>query len=70
MEWPQSAIDHFILAKLEEHALGPSAPADKRTLIRRATIDLTGLPPTPTEIDEFLADQSANAFARVVDRLG
>ena len=62
-------IDHFILAQLEEAGLAPSPPADKRTLIRRATFDLTGLPPTREEIDAFLADDSPEAFARVVDRL-
>lgn len=68
-EWPQSAIDHFILAKLEEHGLQPAPSADKRTLIRRATFDLTGLPPSSAEIEHFLADESPEAFARVVDRL-
>jgi hypothetical protein len=67
--WPQSPIDHYILAKLEEHGLRPAAAADRRTLLRRATFDLTGLPPTPQEVAAFLADQSPNAFARVVDRL-
>src|SRR5579863_4029803 len=68
-EWPLSAIDHFILTNLENHGLRPAAPADKRTLIRRATFDLTGLPPTPAETAQFLADESPEAFARVVDRL-
>jgi len=68
-EWPQAAIDRFILAKLEEQRLEPTAATDKRTLIRRATFDLTGLPPTPAEIDAFLADESPTAFARIVDRL-
>src|SRR2546423_201194 len=67
--WPQTPIDNFILAKLEENGLQPSSPADKRTLIRRATYDLTGLPPTPEEVDAFLKDQSSEAFARVVERL-
>ena len=67
--WPKSPIDGFVLAKLEEKNLAPARPADKRTLIRRATFDLTGLPPTPKEIDDFLADKSAGAFAKVVDRL-
>jgi len=62
-------IDRFVLAKLEENGLRPVAPADKRTLIRRATFDLIGLPPTPEEIDAFLADDSPEAFAKVVDRL-
>jgi Protein of unknown function (DUF1553)/Protein of unknown function (DUF1549) len=68
-EWPRSPIDRFILAKLEEHGLEPSAPAGKRALLRRATFDLTGLPPTPTEIEQFLADESPEAFERVVDCL-
>src|SRR4051812_37781017 len=62
-------IDRFLLAKLNERGLTQVAPADKRTLIRRATFDLTGLPPTPEEIDAFLADSSPDAFARLVDRL-
>jgi hypothetical protein len=67
--WPQSAIDFSILASLEAAGLRPSDRADKRTLLRRATFDLTGLPPTPAEIEAFLADDSAQAFVRVVDRL-
>ncbi len=67
--WPQSPVDCFILARLEDQNLSPAAPADKRTLLRRATFDLTGLPPTPSEIEAFLADDSPAAFARVVDRL-
>ena len=67
--WPQSPIDTFILAKLEEAGLAPAAQADKRTLIRRLTFDLTGLPPTPEEIEAFLADERADAYARLVDRL-
>jgi hypothetical protein len=67
--WVRNEVDQFILAKLEEKRIRPVADADKRTLIRRATFDLTGLPPTPTEIDAFLADTSPNAFSRVVDRL-
>ena len=67
--WPAGAIDAFILSKLEEKAMRPAPPADKRTLIRRATFDLTGLPPTPEEVDAFLKDESAEAFAKVVDRL-
>lgn len=65
----RSAIDRFVLAKLEEKNLRPVGQADKRTLIRRATFDITGLPPTPEEIDAFLADDSTDAFERVVDRL-
>ena len=67
--WPRGALDRFVLAKLEEKGLAPSSPADKRTLIRRATFDLTGLPPTPEEVAAFEADPSPDAFARVVDRL-
>jgi hypothetical protein len=62
-------VDLFIAAKLEEKGLVPNSPADKRTLIRRATYDLTGLPPTPEEVRAFLADESSVAFAKVVDRL-
>ncbi|MBM4067597.1 MAG: DUF1553 domain-containing protein [Planctomycetes bacterium] len=68
-QWPRNALDHFVLAQLEAKGLQPAPPADKHTLIRRATFDLTGLPPTPAEVDAFLADTSADAFARVVDRL-
>ena len=67
--WGKSGIDGFILARLKEQKLSPAPPADKRTLIRRATYDLTGLPPTPREVEAFLADESEEAFARVVDRL-
>ncbi|EMI16403.1 protein containing DUF1549 [Rhodopirellula maiorica SM1] len=62
-------IDAFIRAKLDAKGLRPNPPADKRTLLRRATFDLVGLPPTPEEIDAFLADDSHDAFANVVDRL-
>jgi len=64
-----SPIDYFLEADYESHRLRPAPLADKRVLIRRATYDLTGLPPTPDEIDAFLADQSPNAFEKVVDRL-
>jgi hypothetical protein len=67
--WPRSDIDRFILARLEVRRLKPAPDADRRTLIRRVTFDLTGLPPTPAEVDAFLADNSPDAFARVVDRL-
>jgi mono/diheme cytochrome c family protein len=67
--WVKTPIDRFILAALEAKGLRASAPADRRVLIRRVTFDLTGLPPTPAEIDAFLADSSPDAFARVVDRL-
>ena len=68
-DWAKSPIDHFILQKLEQKNLSPSPIADKRTLIRRATFDLTGLPPTPEEIAAFEADPSPDAFAKVIDRL-
>ena len=68
-EWAVSPVDRFVLAKLEAKGLSPSPPADKRTLIRRATFDLTGLPPTPSEVAAFLADESTDAFSKVVDRL-
>src|ERR1043166_3936528 len=69
VSWPKTPIDNFILAKLEEKQLKPNAPADRRTLIRRATFDLTGLPPTTEEVENFLKDESPDAFAKVVDRL-
>jgi hypothetical protein len=67
--WIRNPIDGFILARLEAEGLKPVAAADKRTLIRRAAFDLTGLPPTPEQIDAFLEDHSPDAFANVVDRL-
>jgi mono/diheme cytochrome c family protein len=67
--WPKTAIDRFILARLEKEGLSPVRDADRRTLIRRATLDLTGLPPTTEEIDAFEKDTTADAFAKVVDRL-
>ena len=68
-DWPATDIDRFVLARLEKEGLSPVRAADKRTLIRRATLDLTGLPPTPEEIDAFQRDTSPGAFAAVVDRL-
>jgi hypothetical protein len=67
--WVQTPIDAFTLAKLEGKGMKPNLPADRRTLIRRATFDLIGLPPTPQEVTEYLDDQSTDAFAKVVDRL-
>jgi len=66
---PVNPIDAFVRAKLDAAGLKPAAPADKRTLLRRVTFDLTGLPPTPEEVDAFLKDDSPEAFAQVVDRL-
>ncbi|MEZ6086805.1 MAG: PSD1 and planctomycete cytochrome C domain-containing protein [Pirellulaceae bacterium] len=67
---PSSAkIDQIIDRKLADVSITPTEPADKRTLLRRATYDLTGLPPTPAEVDAFLADRSPDAFAKVIDRL-
>jgi len=68
-DWSSNAIDRFILANLEKSGLQPAPPANKNTLLRRATFDLTGLPPTEKEINDFLADRSPNAFEKVVDRL-
>lgn len=67
--WARDDIDRYILAKLDERGLKPVADADKVTLIRRVTFDLTGLPPSPEEIDAFVNDSSATAFEKVVDRL-
>ena len=67
--WVKSPVDAFILAKLEEKNLTPAPPADKLTLLRRATYDLTGLPPSEKEISDFLADSSPKAFEKVVERL-
>jgi hypothetical protein len=67
--WGKTTVDPFVLARLEEAGLTPSAPADKRTLIRRVTFDLLGLPPTPEEVAAFEGDASPEAFARVVNRL-
>jgi hypothetical protein len=68
-QWARSPIDLFILARLEAAGLRPAPPADKRTLLRRATLDLLGVPPSSEEMDAFLCDDSAWAFERVVDRL-
>ena len=67
--WSRNPIDRFILARLEREGLNPSPEAEKATLLRRVTLDLTGLPPTPAEIDSFLADDSADAYEKAVDRL-
>jgi hypothetical protein len=65
----ENAIDAFVRARLDQHRITPAPEALKLTLLRRVTFDLTGLPPTPDEIDAFLADTSANAYAQLVDRL-
>jgi hypothetical protein len=67
--WARNAIDRFIADRLGREGLGPSPEADRTTLIRRLTLDLTGLPPTLAEVDAFLADRSPGAYERVVDRL-
>ena len=68
-DWPRNDIDHFVLRQLEANQLKPSAEADKAALLRRLTLDLTGLPPTIKEIDTYLADKSGNAYEKAVDRL-
>ncbi|MEZ6127545.1 MAG: PSD1 and planctomycete cytochrome C domain-containing protein [Planctomycetaceae bacterium] len=68
-DWATSAIDRFVLAKLNEHGLTYSPPADRRTLIRRVTYDLIGLPPTPEDVADFVADDDPLAYDRLVDRL-
>ncbi|MFN9419740.1 MAG: DUF1553 domain-containing protein [Pirellula sp.] len=68
-DWPINPIDHFVLAELEKRGLRPVPAAEKRALIRRATFDLTGLPPTPAEVESFLADTEPTAFEKVVERL-
>ncbi len=68
-KWAKTPVDNFILAKLEANQMTPSGPADKLTLIRRVYFDLIGMPPTPEEVDAFMADKSAKAFEKVVERL-
>jgi mono/diheme cytochrome c family protein len=67
--WPRNEIDHFILARLEQEKLSPSPEADRATLIRRLSFDLTGLPPTVEEVDAFINDRSSQAYEQVVERL-
>ena len=67
--WVKSPLDHFVLAKLESKGMAPSKPADRRTLLRRATFDLTGLPPNFAEIEAFEKDTADDAFENVIDRL-
>ena len=68
-DWPRNEIDHFVLARLEQNGLQPSPEADRATLLRRLSFDLTGLPPTTEELDDFLNDKSPQAYEKVVDRL-
>jgi hypothetical protein len=68
-KWPRNSIDHFILKRLDDEGLKPSSEAERHTLIRRLSFDLTGLPPTPKEVDAFLNDTSPNAYEKLVDRL-
>jgi hypothetical protein len=67
--WVRTPVDRFILAEQEKRGLAPVADASKRTLIRRATFDLTDLPPMPREVDDFLSDQSPKAYEKLIDRL-
>jgi len=67
-EWCRSPLDRFVLARLESAGLPPAPAADKRTLLRRAKFDLLGLPPTPVEVDAFLADERPTAFAELIER--
>jgi mono/diheme cytochrome c family protein len=67
--WAKNGIDHFVSTKLHAEKVNPSPEADKSTLIRRLSLDLLGLPPTPAEVDAFLADSSPNAYEKLVDRL-
>jgi len=67
--WPSGALDHFVLAKLRENGMQPARRAGRRTLIRRVTLDLTGLPPTPGEVDAFVAADSPGAYRRLVERV-
>jgi hypothetical protein len=67
--WPVNDVDRFVLARLDRESLKPSPEADRRTLIRRVSLDLTGLPPRPVEVDDYLRDTSPDAYERVVDRL-
>ncbi|MEO8125934.1 MAG: DUF1549 domain-containing protein, partial [Bryobacteraceae bacterium] len=67
--WVRTPIDAFLLEALSAKNLKPSPPLSKEHLLRRVTLDLTGLPPTPAEIDQFLADRSPDAYAKLVDRL-
>ena len=67
--WPRNDIDRYVLDRLTREGIAPAAEADRATLCRRVFLDLIGLPPSPTELDEFLADTTADAYERLVDRL-
>jgi hypothetical protein len=67
--WCRNPIDAFVLARLEKAGLRPAAPADRAALVRRLTIDLTGLPPTPQDVSAFVRDSAPDAYERLVDRL-
>lgn len=67
--WPRNEIDFFVSKRLEQEGLGPAPEADRSTLIRRVSLDLTGLPPTPAEVERFVNDKSRDAYEKVVDRL-
>jgi hypothetical protein len=69
MTWPRQPLDYFILARLEERELQPAVEADRRTLLRRLSFDLNGLPPAPEDVNAFLADQRGDAYERLVERL-
>jgi hypothetical protein len=67
--WPRNSVDNFVMARLDQEGLTPSDEADRATLLRRVTLDLTGVPPTPTELADYLNDDAADAYEGVVDRL-
>lgn len=69
LDWPRNEVDRFLLARLEKEGLRPSVPADKYALVRRVSLDLTGLPPTIEEVDAFVNDQDPQAYEKLVDRL-
>ncbi len=68
-DWPRNDIDHFLLADQEKHGIGPGPEADRVTLVRRIYFDLTGLPPTPAQVDEFVNDSHPDAYEKLVDKL-
>ncbi len=68
-EWARNAVDRFVLARVEAEGMEPSAEAERAELLRRVSFDVTGLPPTPAELDRFLADDSPGAYEQAVDRL-